>query len=148
MQNPPKPEDPQTQSRTALSVGKTSVLNLDFKLAGLLCYLPICAANLIFSVLWLITEPKDVKFLRFHAIQSLLLCGGYIALAIVVWPISMLLKAIPFLGFLYYLVQIPWVLITMAFIVINIVGMIKAYRGEMYRFPYVAELADKFQQTI
>jgi len=148
MQNPPKPHDPQIQSgSTEVSIGTTNVLKLNYKLAGLLCYLPFCAVNLIFSVIWLVTEPKDNRFLRFHALQSLVLCVAYLALAIVVWATSMVLIAIPFLRFLVFLEQIPWLLVTLGYVGINIFAMIKAYNGVMYRLPYAAEIADKYLLT-
>jgi len=41
----------------------------------MLCYLPacLCCIDLISSVLWLATEPKENKFLRFHSLQGLML---------------------------------------------------------------------------
>ena len=41
--------------------GKTKVLGLDYSVAGLLCYLPICCVNLIISIIWLATEPKEKR---------------------------------------------------------------------------------------
>lgn len=146
MQNPSKPPVPQIppQSAAEIAAGKTSVLQIDYKIAGLLAYLPFCAANVIFSVIWLVTEPKDNHFLRFHALQSLVLCGCYAALAVVVWLASVIMIAIPFLRFLVLLVQIPWTLITIAFVVVSIIGMIRAYKNEPFRLPYIAEIADKY----
>lgn len=59
-QNEPQPLPPGAP-------GKTKVLNMDQNVGALLCYLPICCINLIFAIIWLATEPRENKFLRFHA---------------------------------------------------------------------------------
>src|SRR5438045_3490315 len=57
--------------------GKTKTFGMAYNTAALLCYLPscLCCANVIFSIIWLSTEPKENRFLRFHAMQGLLLFG-------------------------------------------------------------------------
>src|SRR5215470_10647083 len=68
--------------------GKTKVMNLDYNVAGLLAYLPICCINLIFSIIWLATEPKENRLLRFHSLQSLILAiVGYVVITIL-WVFS------------------------------------------------------------
>ena len=49
-----------------------SALGLDANVAALLCYVPVCAINLIFSIL-VIVQDKTNKVARFHAFQSLFL---------------------------------------------------------------------------
>jgi uncharacterized membrane protein len=72
------------------------------------------------------------------------LCGAFIALGIAIWATSTMFRVIPFLGFLSVLVQTPWLLVCVLFVAINVVGMVKAYRGKLYRFPYAAEIAEKY----
>lgn len=49
--------------------GKTSI-GLDANIAAMLCYIPLCFVNLIFSIILVVTE-KTNKFVRFHAFQSI-----------------------------------------------------------------------------
>src|SRR5215471_17814780 len=71
--------------------GKTQTLGLDNNVAALLCYLPacLCCADLIFSILWLATEPKENRFLRFHALQGLLLFAVGLIISIIFWILRM-----------------------------------------------------------
>ena len=62
------------------SSGK-SALGLDANVAALLAYLPICAVNLIMSIIIIATD-KTNKLARFHAFQSLLLLGACIVLGV------------------------------------------------------------------
>jgi len=73
---------------------------------------------------------KQNKFVRFHAMQSTILFGG-------IFVINIVLGFIPILGWLTGLI-----LSFIAFI-LWIVLMWKAFQGEMYKVPYVGELAEK-----
>ncbi len=147
MEDPSKPITPIEPKLIAngpseLSVGKTNVLEIDYKVAALLSYIPFCAIHLIFSILWVVTEPKQSRFVRFYALQSLVLSGAIAALAVIVWGMSMILIMAPFLRF--FLVQLPWFLFSATFLVINILCMINAYRGIIFRVPFAADIADKY----
>jgi uncharacterized membrane protein len=61
-------------------VRKTKTGSLDSNVAAMLCYLPVAGINLIASIAFLATEPKDNKLVRFHAIQALFLLGSVIVL--------------------------------------------------------------------
>jgi len=138
----PAPEDkpPSVQPLA----GKTVVLGLDYKTAGLLAYLPICAINLILSIVWLQTEPKENRFLRFHALQSALMCGAYIVLGVIVWFITLIVAMIPFLNFfLSKIVGLFWLVVTVVFIWMCIRGMIDAYRGGATKIAFVGDLAEQ-----
>src|SRR5215471_4644117 len=65
--------------------GKTKTLNLDYGVAAMLNYIPtcFCCINVIPCILWLATEPKENRFLRFHSIQGLLLFGVWVILWII-----------------------------------------------------------------
>jgi uncharacterized membrane protein len=67
-----------------------SALGLDPNVAAGLAYLPICAVNLIMSIIILVTD-KTNKLARFHAMQSLLLMGAAIVGYIVVWILTMII---------------------------------------------------------
>jgi uncharacterized membrane protein len=131
-------------TQLAPTSGKTQVLNLDYKLAGLLCYLPICAINLVTSIVVMKTEPKSNRFLRFHAAQSIVLSLGVIAIGLVVGIVTMVLGSIPFLGALAGLLNLAWLLVTLGYIYICIVGMLAAHRGSVTKLPVVGDIAARY----
>lgn len=53
--------------------GRTKTGNLEFKLAAGACYLPVSFLHLVAAGVFLATEPKEHRFVRFHAVQSLAL---------------------------------------------------------------------------
>ena len=50
-----------------MSGGKTA-LGLDTNVGALLCYLPVCLINVIYSIIVIVTD-KDNRQMRFHAFQ-------------------------------------------------------------------------------
>ena len=79
---------------------------------------------------FLLTEPSN-KFVRFHALQSVIVFGG-LSLA---WLVAM---SIPLLGWLIAFIVIPplsavlWLLL-----------MLKAYQGVRFRRPFAGGIADQ-----
>ncbi|MFC1594276.1 DUF4870 domain-containing protein [Candidatus Omnitrophota bacterium] len=104
---------------------KKTELGLQPNVAGLLCYLFGFISGIIFIVL----EKKN-KFVRFHALQSIVAFGALFMLGIV-GPF------IPLVGWML----IPLLAIT--YIVLWFVLMIKAYKGEMYKLPIAGDIAEK-----
>ena len=103
---------------------KTSI-GLDENVAGLLCYVLGWVSGIVF----LLIEP-DNKFVRFHAIQSIIVFGILnIAGVILGW--------IPFIGAFF-----AWIIGVLSFI-LWIVLMIKAYQGARYKVPWAGNLAEK-----
>ena len=78
----------------------------------------------------LLLVEKQSKFVRFHAMQSTILFGG-------IFIVNVALGFIPILGWLVGLI-----LSFVAFI-LWIMCMWKAFQGEMYKVPYVGEIAEK-----
>jgi uncharacterized membrane protein len=98
---------------------------LDENLAAALTY----ALGWITGAAFLLIEPAN-KFVRFHALQSVLVFG---ALS-VVWFVAV---AIPFLGWLIAFLVIPWVSVPLWLFL-----MYKAYRGERFKLPFFGEIAE------
>jgi uncharacterized membrane protein len=102
-------------------------------LAGVLCYVLGWITGIVFYLV-----EKD-PFVRFHALQSILTFGGITVLYLVVtvllpaglWPLWLLFRTLGVLIWLGSLVL--WVLL-----------MIKAYRGERYKLPLVGDLAERY----
>lgn len=123
--------------------GRTKVGDLEFKKAGILCYLPICAINLIASLVVLNSEPHENKWLRFHAMQSLMLTGAYIAAAIATGLITGILGMIPLLGWaLALIVNLAFLAATGVYLWMCVIGLIAASNGQIKKLPYVGEMAE------
>jgi uncharacterized membrane protein len=106
-------------------MAKTSV-ELDENIAGLLCYVLGWISGLVFFLI----EKKN-KFVRFHALQSIIVFGVLTLASIVIgW--------IPIIGWV-----IAWLISVLA-IVLWIVLMVKAYQGEKFKLPWSGNLAEKY----
>jgi uncharacterized membrane protein len=106
-------------------MAKTSV-ELDENVAGLLCYVLVWVSGLVFFLI-----EKRNKFVRFHALQSIIVFGVlFLACIIIGW--------IPIIGWV-----IAWLISVLA-IVLWIVLMVKAYQGEKFKLPWAGNLAEKY----
>jgi uncharacterized membrane protein len=121
--------------------GKTKVLNLDYIVAAMLAYLPVCCVSLICSIMWVASEPKENKFLRFHALQSLILTGGTIAAYFVLWVVGIVAGKIFFVfGLLFFLLDLALIGV---WLVLMIIGCVKGYQNQMWKVPFVGDMAEK-----
>jgi uncharacterized membrane protein len=113
-------EDEQKQG---IAAGGSST-GLEPNVAGLLCYVGLWVSGIVFLVI----EEKN-KFVRFHALQSIVTFGALtVAGALLGW--------IPYAGPVFgtiigILVFILWILL-----------MVKAYQGEWYRVPVAGQVAE------
>lgn len=107
------------------SLNKKTSTGLDENVAGLLCYL----AGFITGIVFLVLEKKS-RVVRFHAMQSIIVFGGLFVL-------NFVLGFIPILGWLLGLLIAPLAL------VLWIVLMVKAYQNQMFKLPYIGDIAEK-----
>lgn len=98
-----------------------SSTGLDENVAGFLCYL----LGFITGIVFLVVEKKS-SFVKFHAKQSTITF-------LILFVISLVLGWIPVIGFLILILSlILWLLL-----------MVKALRGERYRLPIVGSMAEE-----
>ncbi|MCR4325093.1 MAG: DUF4870 domain-containing protein [Candidatus Curtissbacteria bacterium] len=90
----------------------------------------------ITGVVILLVE-KDDKFIRFHAMQSTVVFGFFFILNIL---IGIIFGNLSFLGFLATVIN---TLISIAVIIVWIVSMIKAYQGQIYKWPWAGDFAER-----
>jgi uncharacterized membrane protein len=103
---------------------KTST-GMNQNVAGLLCYLAGWITGLIFFLI-----EKENRFVRFHAMQSIITFGSLTVL-------FMILGFIPFVG---------WMLMPILAIlqlILWIVLMVKAYQGQLFKLPMIGDMAEK-----
>lgn len=101
-------------------------IGLAENIAGLLCYVLGWISGLVFLLL-----EQENKFVRFHAIQSIIVF-------VIIMIIGLILSSIPFVGTI-----LAWI-VSMVGIVFWIVLMIKAYQGNKYKLPWAGNLAEKW----
>ncbi len=107
-----------------------TVLGINENIESLLCYV----LGWVTGILFLLLEKENL-FVRYHAIQSLVvfLALFVISLAIALIPVLGLLSPVIFL-----LAVILWILL-----------MVKAFQGKRYKLPWAGEFAENrvFKKT-
>lgn len=106
---------------------KTS-MGLDENVAGLLCYVLGWITGLVFFLI----EPNN-KFVRFHAIQSMVVFGALTVAGII-------FGFVPVIGGF-----VSWVIYVLG-IILWIILMVKAYQGNRYKLPISGDIAEKNSQ--
>jgi len=131
-----------------MDTGK-SALGLDGNLAAALGY-PIG----IIAIICLIME-KENRFVKFHALQSILLHVAFIVVAIVVWILGFILliagaaasaatnsgAAGGLVGMLFGLI---WLVVVLAYLGGLIFAAVKSYQGAEFKLPIIGNIAANF----
>jgi len=102
-----------------------SSTGLDSKVVGLLCYL----AGFITGIIFLIVE-KESRFVKFHAMQSIIVFASVVVLSIV-------FSFIPVIGWFLGLLLTP-----LSFI-LWIALMLLALQGKAFKVPYIGDIAEQ-----
>ena len=110
--------------------GEKTGMGLEQNVAGLLCYVAGWVTGLIFFLL-----EKDNKFVRFHAMQSIVVSA---ALMILGFVLGIILMVAPLLAILI------WPLFWLLCVVLWILFMVKAYQGKWFKVPWAGNFAEKY----
>jgi len=98
-----------------------SSTGLDDNVAGFLCYL----LGFLTGIVFLIVEKKS-SFVKFHAKQSTITF-------LILFVVSLILGWIPIIGFLVLILSL----------ILWLVLMVKALRGERYGLPIIGNMAEE-----
>ena len=131
-----------------MDTGK-SALGLDGNVAAALGY-PIG----IVAIISLIME-KENRFVKFHALQSILLHVGFFVVAIAVWIIGVILAIAGMAaaaatnsgalgGIVGMLFGLLWLVLIVAYLGGLIYGAVKSYGGNEFKLPVIGNMAEKF----
>ncbi|HOX54589.1 MAG: DUF4870 domain-containing protein [Candidatus Omnitrophica bacterium] len=120
----------------AKDLGKTST-GIEPNVAALLSYVVGWVTGLIFFLI-----EKDNKFVRFHALQSIIVFGGLTA-AMIILSILLSIFFMVHLYFFFPLFRLINLLLWLLGLILWIVLMIKAYQGEYFKVPIAGDIADK-----
>lgn len=104
---------------------KKTPLGLDQNIEGLLCYLGMWVTGIIFYII-----DKENKFVRFHAIQSIITFLGF-------WILKFVVGYIPFIGGLINFI------LNVGLFLVWVLLMYKAYKGETYKLPVIGDIAEQ-----
>ncbi len=122
-------------SQPGATQGKSMVGNLDGNVAALIAYIATWLSGLIFFLM-----EKENRFVRFHAMQAILLGGAAVVISIAfgtVWSIAYYISWI--LGSLVGLVgALVWLVVLVAWVMC----MIKAYQGQYFKLPILGNIAE------
>ena len=88
------------------------------------------------GIVILLVEKED-RFIRFHAMQSTVLFGGLFVVNILV---DIIFGELPLLSLLATLIN---TLILIVGVVVWLVSIVKAYQGEMFKWPIAGDFAEK-----
>jgi len=105
-----------------------SSTGIDPRIVGLLCYLGIFVTGLLF-----LAVEKQSRFVKFHALQSILVTIAFVLINIIV-------NFIPFFGWIFNIILAP-----ISF-VIWVALMLLALQGRWFKLPYIGELAERYSQ--
>ena len=139
----PKSESPETTVQSPPVISNTGTeetsTNMDPKLAALLAYLFGWVGGLIFYII----ESKN-KYIRFHALQSILFNVSVSIAFILLGVVFGILGAIPGVGVVFALLGgLIYFGLAIGSLVVWIILMVKAYQGEKWLLPVIGDIAEK-----
>jgi uncharacterized membrane protein len=128
----PTPPPPSSSSPTPTTTGLPS------NVAAALACIPL-VGGLIFYIL-----EKSDQFVRFYAMQSIIFGGAWLLFNIVVSISHVILGHIPVAGPVFsILLGLISALAHLAFLVVMIIAMVKAFSGVRWDIPFVGPIARK-----
>lgn len=102
-----------------------------------------CLFTIVGGLVFLVLEKKD-KFVRLWAMQSLFLGGLAVAVAVVIRVASLVFNFIPWIGtLLIILIGLVNVIFGIAWFVLYVITVVKAFSGQEWEIPWLGKLARK-----
>jgi len=130
---PPPPPPP----GAGYSAPATASAPLQENVAGMLAYFTIIPA-----IVFLLIEPYNRnRFVRFHSFQCLFVAVGLIVIDIALSILTSILHIVPVIG--WVVSMILWPLWGLAVLALWLLLVIKAYQHEIFKLPFVGDLAEK-----
>ena len=98
--------------------------------------------TIIPAIIFLLIEPYNRnRFVRFHSFQCLFTAVALIVVDIALVIVSSILHFMPVIGWIF--AAILWPLYGLATLALWLLLVIKAYQHEMFKLPYVGDLAER-----
>jgi len=119
----------QLQNPYGASAASGSTMGMDPNIAAGLSYIAGWVTGLIFFLM-----EKQNRFVRFNAMQSIILSAAYIVFCIF---ISIASAVLPFLGYISGLVSL-------GMLVIWIILLVNAFQGKYFKLPVIGDYAERY----
>jgi uncharacterized membrane protein len=119
-----------------MTTTERSSTGLDANIAGALSYFFGLLSGAVFFAI-----ETDSRFVKFHAMQSMLASVAAIVIWIVYMVLASILVYIPVLGWLVMLLL--WAGLALGMLGVWLFSMFKAFQGERFKLPYIGEVAEK-----
>jgi uncharacterized membrane protein len=130
--SPPPPPNPEPESAKSASTGLPS------NVAAAIACIP-----LVGGIIFYILEKRD-SFVRFYAMQSIIFGCAWFLFNIVSAVVHAVFGAIPGIGgILVFFWAIIAALVHLAFLVVMIITIVKAFTGVRWDIPYIGPIARK-----
>lgn len=118
----------------------TTTTGLPANVAAALACIPLIGGIIFYLI------EKQNSFVRFYAMQSIIFGGAWILFDIISMIVSSIFNALPALGgILVVLWSLIAALVHLAFLVVFIITVVKAFTGVKWEIPYIGPIAR--QQT-
>lgn len=122
-----------------MSTTERSSTGLDANIAAALSYFFGLLSGAIFFAI-----ETDSRFVKFHAMQSMLVSVAAIVIYIVYMVVFMVLWRLPFIGWIAGIFgTLGWALLALGLLGLWLFCMFKAFQGERFKLPYIGEVAEK-----
>jgi uncharacterized membrane protein len=130
---PPPPPIPEPDINA-----KSGTTGLPSNVAAALACFP-----LIGGIIFYILEKRD-NFVRFYAMQSILFGAAWFLFNIVSKIVFAIFSSIPAIGgLLFFLWAVLQAIVQLAFLVVMIIAIVKAFSGVRWDIPYIGPIARK-----
>ena len=136
----PDPVDPIPPSTTPTPVtgpsAQAGTTGLPTNVAAALACIPL-VGGIIFYVL-----EKTDAFVRFYAMQSIIFGGAWIIFDIVARIVQAVFASLPAIGGLFVVLWgLVWAVVTIGFLIVFVITVIKAFTGVRWEIPYIGPVA-------
>ena len=122
-----------------MTTSERSSTGLDANIAAALSYfLGLLSGAVFFGI------ETESRFVKFHAMQSMLLSVAAIVMWIVYLVVITVFTRIPFLGIVVGILGLlGWAVLMLGFLGVWLFCMFRAFQGERFKLPYLGEVAEK-----
>lgn len=132
------PDDPLSSTPAPGAANSNTTTGLPANVAAALACIPLIG-GIIFYIL-----EKQNSFVRFYAMQSIIFGGVWILFNVVSSMIHLIFSPIPGLGPIFIIIwSLVSALVHLAFLIIFIIAVVKAFTGERWEIPYIGPMARK-----
>ncbi|MGM0381091.1 MAG: DUF4870 domain-containing protein [bacterium] len=133
-------EEQENKVRNEAGNSADTSTGMEPNVAGALSYLLGVITGILFYVI-----EKENEFIRFHAMQSIILFGGLFVAGTLLSVVVTILAVIPIIGWIIAaLLSLFSLLLTPFIIALWVYLMYKAFNGERYELPLVGKYAREY----